>query len=153
QLFSWGNPIAATSVTASVAMDVPMSHWSPALYDAAPTEAGSTDCGGMTIPITTTTVPLRPANHPYRAYPAQLVIVRTSEGRISLVEIEEFDRMTVGLRGLVTFASANVATFELAGGAELYPDWGIDADYLGVTKWQSSIELSNPGFNTFFYTA
>lgn len=136
-----GAVLAEKKVTRSFAMDLPLSHMSPE-------RVGSSFAG--------TTVPLAPAgpSRRYAAYPPQIVGVRSSSGRVAFVEVEEVPaRQIVRLRQLVGFdrggAGNWMVAFELGGGGEIPPGWGIDVDVRGITKVTAPYEESRPGFMKF----
>jgi len=89
----------------------------------------------------------------HAAFPPRLLAVRTSEGRVGFVEVEELrghdgTRSTVGLRAAAVF-EGNDLWSEYGAGAEVFDGWGIDLDGLGVTRPTAGVEESHPGFETF----
>jgi hypothetical protein len=135
-----GTVAATSTISISFPMDVPLSSLLPVYYPLA------------SLP-TVTSVPLqRPARTSrYAAYPPRQIGVLSSAGNISFIEVEELpSRGSVGLRGLATF-NHGLLSFELGGGAEIFPGWGLDVDRIGITQETTGVQESHPGFDHYDY--
>jgi hypothetical protein len=134
-------PIGSATFDNTFSMDVPVDYLTPAQ---------------LTAPIAGSSVSLQPTatSRRYLAYPPLIVAIHSANGRTAFAEVEELSaRGTVGLRALASFFSFGALDRELGGGAEIYPNWGIDIDLLGVTKTTSGTEESNPGHVAYTSTA
>ena len=135
---------ASTTANVDIAMDLPLSLLTPDNTPVAPTG---------------TQVRLAPSTA-YAAYPPLIVAIRTVDGYISFVEVEQLPERdtsgTVGVRGVATFSKTRSAwnlVFELGGGGEIFDGWGLDVIDQGIWRSpQTTEEISNPGHDKFAYT-
>lgn len=133
--------LATAVVPVDIPMDVPFSHLRPTqvAFTAADTQ----------VLLGNSQAPRR-----HVAYPPVIIAI-SSGGHIAFAEVEELPgrgprgRSSLGLRYLITYNQAGNDVFELGGGAELYNNWGIDIERIGVFRFPTPTEESNPGHNFF----
>jgi len=132
-----GLALATSTFATPFQMDLPLSHLLASQF---PTVVG-------------TEVNLRPTARRHVAYPPLIIAVRTSLGLVGFIEVEELrTRNSVGLRALNMQPDFAFAQRELGGGAEIFPDFGLDIDKEGITKNVTPVEESHPGFNEYAYS-